>query len=174
MPLPAPATPPLRLVPGGGPEARARRLRSPLLVAFWTLLAIEALGGLVIFAARLATGALPGETLHVGGGVLFTVAWLVYQVRHWVRVRPFRATLDHAMGWIATLALAATNGTGLALGVAWWRAHAAGVPARYATGLSTAHLVGTMLALSFVGAHLGAALLRGPVVAPAPRAGRRS
>lgn len=172
MPLSAPATPPLlRLVPGGHSESRARRLRSPLLVAVWVLLAFEALGGLVIFAVRLAAGSLPGEAAHVVVGVAFTLAWLVYQVRHWTRVR-FRRTFDHAMGWIATVSLAVTNGTGLALGWAWWRAH--GGAARYATTLSTAHLVGTLLALGFVGAHLGAVLLRGPALAPARPVRRRT
>ncbi len=144
---------------------RAHRLRAPLLIALWVLLGVEAVGGLVLFAARVAAGTLPGETIHVAGGLAFTVAWAAYQWGHWRRVRPVRRTLDHAMGLLATCALAATNATGLALGVPWarglWRHAVAPVP----PALSAAHLIGTMLALSFTGAHLGAVLLREPTTA---------
>ena len=69
-------------------DARARRLRAPLLLALWVLLALEALGGLVIFVARLVWGATPGEALHVAVGLLLTAVYAVYQWRHWRRAHP--------------------------------------------------------------------------------------
>ena len=53
-------------------DARATKLRAPLLLALWALLAFEAVGGLVLFTARLVWGALPGESAHVLAGVLLT------------------------------------------------------------------------------------------------------
>jgi hypothetical protein len=146
----------MRVVP------RARRRRAPLLVALWVLLGVEAAGGLVILTARLVTGARPGETVHVAAGLAFTVVWAIDQWRHGQRVAPFRAGLDHLMGLAATVTLGAANATGLWLGALWWRALPLHAAARYPVALSVAHLVGTMLALSFAGAHLGAVLLREP------------
>ena len=125
------------------------------------LLGFEAAGGLVLFGARLALGTSPGESLHVIGGLALTMCYAAYQWRHWNRVRPFRARPDYALGLVAALSMAAVNGTGLALAVFWWRdrwiAHAA---AWYPPALSAAHNIGSMLVLAFVGAHLGAVLLR--------------
>ncbi len=143
-------------------ELRARRLRAPLLLALWLLLALEGAGGIVIFVARLATGETPGETLHVVGGLALTVVYAAYQWRHWLRVRPVRARLDYTLGLLASAFLLLTNLTGLALGAAWWRdrvmSHAAA--ARYAPPLSAVHNIGSMLVLTFVGAHLAAVLMR--------------
>jgi hypothetical protein len=47
------------------PDVRARRLRAPLLLALWLLLAFEALAARVIFCARLILGAHPARRLHV-------------------------------------------------------------------------------------------------------------
>lgn len=150
-----------------GPSAtatpRAQRLRAPLLVALWALLAFESAGGLVIFVARLVTGALPGEALHVLAGAALAGAYAVYQWQHWGRVSPFRARLDYAMGLLASIGLALTLLTGFALAVPWWRvrvvAHSGGT-VDYPAWVSGTHLAFTMLALTFVGAHLGAVLLR--------------
>jgi hypothetical protein len=165
VPVTAPASPPPPLVVLRPSAAtRTRRLRSPLLIALWVLLGFEALGGLVLFTARLALGSAPGEALHVLAGVVAVPVWMVYQVRHWSRLRPFHAGLDTWMGFLATGALALTNLTGLVLGAEWWRN-------RLARGIASApphpmlpalHLIGTMLVLSFLGAHLGAVLLREP------------
>ncbi|MBI1797194.1 MAG: hypothetical protein HYR74_09095 [Candidatus Eisenbacteria bacterium] len=139
---------------------RARRLRSPLLIALWALLAFEALGGLVLFTARLVAGASPGEGLHVAGGLALTVCYAVYQWQHWRRVRPFRARLDHGLGLIAALAMALVNLSGMWLGLDWWRGRALPPAARYPTALSGVHNVASMVVLSFVLAHLGAVLQR--------------
>lgn len=143
--------------------ARARRLRAPLLLLLAALLAVESLGGLVLFFARLAWGASPGETLHVLAGALLTGVYAIYQVAHWRRVTPLRARLDYALGLLAAGALALTLVTGWLLALPWWRvrmvAHAASAVA-YPTGASATHNIGGMLVLSFVGAHLGAVLFR--------------
>jgi hypothetical protein len=148
---------------------RTSRLRSPLLLALWVLLAVEAMGGLWIFGARLAFGTRPGETLHILVGVPFTVVYAVYQWRHWSRVRPFRPQLDYAMGALAATFMALTNLTGLVLAAGWWHARvgpasqlgeAASGPVSYPPLLSAAHDIGSMVVLAFVGAHLGAVLMR--------------
>jgi hypothetical protein len=127
------------------------------------LLALEALGGLMIFFARLAWGTTPGEALHVIAGVLLVPPYVLYQWQHWTRVRPVRARLDYGLGILSAVFMVATLATGLGLGAAWWRSrtieHASGaVP--YAPVLSAAHNIGTMLVLTFFGAHLIAVLAR--------------
>ena len=142
---------------------RARRLRAPLLITLWVLFTIEAVGGLVIFFARLAWGVAPGETLHVVCGVALTLAYLIYQTRHWLRVAPPRARLDYALGIIAALAMIAANGFGLMLGVIWWRARtdpAGGAGIHYPPLLSAMHNIASLLVITFVLAHLGAVLAR--------------
>ena len=143
-------------------SARGRRLRAPLLLALWVLLAFEAAGGLVIFVARLASGALPGEALHVVVGTALTATYALYQWRHWRRVRPFRAQLHYALGLIAALFLALCNVTGLWLAAHWWldRIVAPTAAVRYPALLSGVHNVASMVVLTFVGAHLGAVLFR--------------
>lgn len=138
---------------------RAGRLRAPVLVALWWLLGIEAVGGLVLFAARLATGRSPGETLHVIAGLVLLGVSTAYVWGHWRRVRPFRARLDYALGLMAFTAFTLTHVTGLVLGVVWWRARAGG-PEAYPAWVSAAHNIFSMLVLTFIGAHLGAVLLR--------------
>jgi hypothetical protein len=139
---------------------RARRLRAPLLAALWALLAFEAVGGLVIFFARLAVGTLPGEAAHVFAGVALTIVYAAYQWGHWTRVAPLRSRLDYALGLIAAIALALTQLTGLALAWPWWLARGGSAPAAYAPLLSGAHNVMSMFVLTFAGAHLGAVLQR--------------
>ena len=164
--MPAPASSLRRAAgePAAAPDgARARRLRAPLLIALAGLLGIEALGGLVIFVARIVLGVTPLEALHVWCGVALTACYAIYQVRHWQRVAPFRARLDYAIGLLAAIFMAAANLTGLALAACWWKvriqeASAAAVP--YPPLLSAAHNIGSMLVLTFVGAHLGAVLVR--------------
>ena len=144
-------------------EARARRLRAPLLIALWGLLAFEAAGGLVIFIARLVSGATPGEALHVVGGVLLTAVYALYQWGHWRRVRPVRPQLHYALGVIAAASMALTNLSGLWLAAFWWqeRMVAAGTAAvRYPVALSAIHNVASMVVLTFVAAHVGAVLFR--------------
>ena len=147
---------------GAPAEPRARRLRAPLLLALWLLLAIEAAGGIVIFVARLATGGTPGEALHVVAGLALAAVYAVYQWRHWLRVRPLRARLDYTVGLLAAASMALTNLTGLVLGAAWWRDRVVGhaAAASYAPALSAVHNIGSMLVLTFVGAHLAAVLMR--------------
>jgi hypothetical protein len=140
-------------------RAREQRLRAPLLLALWALLALEAVGGLVIFVARLASGTTPGEALHIAGGLALTVLYAAYQWGHWTRVRPLRGRLDYVLGLFSAAFMLATNGTGLALGVVWWNHRGRG-PAPYPTGLSSAHNIGSMLVLTFVLAHVGAVLMR--------------
>jgi hypothetical protein len=139
--------------------SRDERLRAPLLLALWALLALEAIGGLVIFVARLAWGTTPGEALHVAGGVALTLLYAGYQWGHWTRVRPIRGRLDYALGLFSAAFMLAANGTGLALGVLWWMHRGRG-PTPYPTGLSSAHNIGSMLVLTFVLAHVGAVLTR--------------
>jgi hypothetical protein len=140
---------------------RGRRLRAPLLLALWVLLAIEGVGGIVIFVARLAYGMTPGETLHVVAGVALTAVYAVYQWQHWLRVRVLGG-LHYVLGLFAAAFMVLANLTGLALGVAWWRdrviGHAEAV--RYPGALSAVHNIGSMLVLTFVGAHLAAVLMR--------------
>ncbi|HVP15377.1 MAG TPA: hypothetical protein VMS88_07520 [Terriglobales bacterium] len=144
------------------PGARSRRLAAPILVALWALLGIEAAGGLVIYCARIAFGTTPGEAFHVAAGLALLPVWIVYQWNHWLRVRPLRPLLDYTVGLLAASSMALTNLTGVALGALWWRDRVArALPAaRVPAALSAAHLSGTMLVLTFVGAHVGAVLLR--------------
>ena len=142
---------------------RGRRMRSPLLLTVWGLLAFEALGGMLLFIMRLASGQAPGETLHVAGGALLTLAYLAYQWPHWLRVAPWRSRLDYAMGLIAAASMAGALGTGLWLAWPWWRTRIVAGSAEavaYPASLSAAHNVMSMLVLTFVGAHLAAVLLR--------------
>lgn len=144
-------------------DPRARRLRAPLLVTLWVLLAIEGVGGIIIFFARLAAGRTPGESLHVVAGALLTLAYAVYQWQHWTRVSPWRSRMDYAMGLIAALSMGGALGTGLWLAWPWWQARiVAGskFAVAYPTAVSAAHNIMSMLVLTFVGAHLAAVLLR--------------
>jgi hypothetical protein len=144
-------------------DARARRLRAPLLFALWTLLAFEAVGGLVIFVVRLVWGATPGEALHVVAGVLLTAIYARYQWRHWQRVRPLRPQIHYGLGLIAASFMALTNLTGLWLAVFWWQDRVAAptaAPVRYPVSLSAVHNVASMVVLAFVAAHVGAVLFR--------------
>ena len=127
-PLTAPA--PRAAVPQAPGLERARRLRSPLLIALWVLLALESAGGLLIFFARVAYGRLPDEALHVLAGAALTAVYALYQWRHWRRVRPFRARLDYALGLIAALSL------------------------------SPVHNITSMLTMTFVASHFGLVLAR--------------
>src|SRR4029077_4025174 len=103
-----------------GPAGRAARLRSPLLLAFAALLGIEGVGGLAISFARLAWGALPGETLHVIAGALLALVYAVYQWQHWRRVGRLRGRLDWTLGWIAAGVMALTLASGFLLAAPWW------------------------------------------------------
>jgi len=142
--------------------ARASRLRSPLLLALWALLAVEALGGLVLFFARLVWSRYPGETLHVVAGLGLMLAYGAYQWRHWLRVAPLRVRQDYVLGLVASGTMALTLLSGLWLGLDWWRARSqtAPVAARYDSLPVAFHNIGGMLVLAFVGAHLGAVLMR--------------
>jgi hypothetical protein len=144
-------------------DPRARRLLAPLLLALWMLLALEALGGLVIFVARLLWGATPGEALHVVLGLLLTVVYSVYQWRHWQRVRPLRRQVHYGLGVIAASFMALTNLTGLWLAAFWWQDRiiaASAAAVRYPVLLSAVHNVASMVVLTFVAAHVGAVLFR--------------
>ena len=144
-------------------DLRARRLRAPLLLTLWVLLAFEAVGGLIIFVARLVWGATPGEALHVVAGVLLTATYALYQWGHWQQVRPVRLQLHYALGLIAASSMALTNLTGLWLAAYWWQDRVATpvtVEVRYPALLSAVHNVASMVVLSFVAAHLGAVLFR--------------
>jgi hypothetical protein len=144
-------------------DPRAARLRAPLLLALWTLLAFEAAGGTVIFVARLAAGRSPGEAAHVIAGVALTALYAGYQWTHWQRVKPFRPRLDYAIGLLASLFTAFTNLTGLALAWAWWRHRVVlrlGGEVDYPPLLSAVHNIGSMLVLTFVLGHLAAVLMR--------------
>jgi hypothetical protein len=145
------------------PEFRARRLAAPLFVALGVLLCVEALGGMVLFFARLTWGSRPGEALHVWCGIGLTLVYALYQWRHWSRVAPFRARFDYLLGLLAALSMALVNATGLWLGAVWFlgRSGAAGGSVLLSAPLLTAlHDVGSMLVLTFVGAHVGAVLMR--------------
>jgi len=150
-------------IPGSPAEARAQRLRSPLLIALWVLLGFEALGGLTLFTARLIAGVSPGETAHIAAGVALTAVYAIYQWRHWRRVRPFRAQIHYGLGLIAAIFMALVNLSGLALALCWWQERIAApssAPVRYPPLLSAAHNVASMVVLTFVLAHLGAVLFR--------------
>ncbi len=149
-------------VSGAAASPRARRLGAPLLVAVWALLLVEGVGGLLLFFARLAFGTAPGEALHVVAGLGLVLAWVAYQWRHWLRVRPYRSRHDYLLGLLAASFMALTNLTGLALGALWYRDRVARglAVAHYPSLLTALHLSGTMLVLTFVGAHVGAVLLR--------------
>lgn len=157
--VPDPRTPPNP----ASDHPRSRRLRAPLLVALGVLLAVEALGGLLIFFMRLATGEAPGETLHVAAGALLTIVYVVYQFQHWSRVAPWRSRLDFALGLIAALSMAGALGTGLWLALPWWQVRVVtggGEAVPYAPSLRAAHNVMSMLVLTFTLSHLAAVLMR--------------
>lgn len=142
---------------------RAERLRAPLLIALWVLLAFETAGGLILFVASLVVGRRPGETLHVAAGVPLTALYAAYQWRHWQRVAPLRARPDHVLGLVAASVMALTLASGLVLGVEWWMARVASPrlgEVGYPAWLSAVHNIGSMLVMAFVGAHLGAVLMR--------------
>ena len=124
------------------------------------LLAIESLGGLVILFARVAYGASPGVILHVIAGLALTLAYAAYQLSHWTRVAPWRPRLDYLLGLIAALSMIVTNATGLWLAAIWWRAIQGGGAPAFPVALSAAHTLGTLLVLTFAGAHLAAVLQR--------------
>lgn len=148
-------------VGAGSGLPRAKRLRAPLLVSLAVLLAFEAAGGLVIFFARLTLDRTPGEQLHVVAGLVLTVFYVIYQIQHWVRVEPFRARLDYALGLIAALSLLATNAIGAALGWIWYTSRIAGLKTvPYPPVMCAAHNIMSMLVLTFVLAHLAAVLAR--------------
>lgn len=143
--------------------ARGRRLRAPLLVALWALLAFESAGGLVIFVARLAAGRSPGETLHVIGGLLLLLVYAVYQWRHFRRVAPVRGRLDYGLGLLAAGSMVLVNVTGVMLGLEWWRDRIATPVAGevgYTPLVSAIHNISCMLVLTFAAGHLGAVLFR--------------
>lgn len=142
---------------------RSRRMRAPLLVLLWWLLGIEALGGLLIFFMRLATGSMPGETVHVITGAGLTLVYTIYQIQHWGRVAPWRNRMDYVLGLIGSIAMVLTLATGYVLAWPWWLARvverrADGVA--YSSFVSAAHNIMSMLVLTFVLAHLAAVLLR--------------
>jgi hypothetical protein len=141
-------------------EARSRRLRAPLLLGVWVLLAIDAAGGIVIFFARTAFGSLPGTTLHVIAGLALTAAYGIYQLRHAARVWPVRPRLDYALGLLAAAFFALTLVTGFVLALPWWRGRGTHVAIAYPTTAMALHIIGCMLVLTFVGSHLGAVLQR--------------
>lgn len=144
-------------------QPRAARLRAPLLVALGALLAFETIGGLIIFWARLLEGATPGEALHIAAGIALTALYAGYQWRHWRRVRPFQPRLDYSLGLIAAASMALVNLTGLWLAWFWWQDRVASpgtAPVVYPALLSAAHNITSMLVVTFVGAHLGAVLMR--------------
>ena len=154
---------PSKSLGAGSLATRSARLSAPLLVTLATLLAVEAIGGIAIFFARLAFGTTPGETVHVVGGVALTVIYAVYQWKHWRRVAPFRARLDYTLGLIAAIFMALVNLTGLWLATAWWRTRVVaghGGPVSYNSALSAAHNIASMVVLTFVAAHVGAVLMR--------------
>jgi len=146
--------------------SRARRLRAPLLILLWALLAIEAVGGLALFFARVAFGSKPGEALHVGAGLALTLVYAAYQWGHWRRVAPWRSRLDYGLGLLAAVAMALTNLSGLALALDWARrtglmpGGAASGPAASSPALVGFHNVASMVVLTFVAAHVGAVLRR--------------
>ena len=144
-------------------DPRGRRLRAPLLLTLWALLAVEGVSGIVIFFARLTAGRTPGEALHVLAGAALTLIYTVYQWQHWSRVSPWRGRLDYALGLIAALSMAAALGTGLVLAAPWWQERVVARSSEavaYPTAWSAAHNIMSMLGLTFVGAHLAAVLLR--------------
>ena len=143
--------------------SRDERLRAPLLIALWVLLAVEAVGGLAMFFARVAFGTRPGETVHVGAGVALTGVYALYQWGHWRRVLPWRSRLDYGLGLLAATSMAITNVSGLLLAVPW--ARRAGMlrgaaPPASPTTLLGFHNVASMVVLTFVAAHLAAVLRR--------------
>ena len=152
---------PLSGAAGSLADVRARRLRAPLLLTLWALLAFEAAGGIVIFVARLAAGSTPGEALHVAAGLALTMVYAVYQWRHWRRVGIQRG-LHFVIGVLAASFMALANLTGLALGAVWWRDRDIGqaAAAGYPPALSAVHNIGSMLVLTFAGAHIAAVLMR--------------
>ncbi len=140
-------------------SAQSRRLRAPLLLALWALLALEAAGGLVVFFARLVAGTTPGMALHVGGGLALVCVYAAYQWTHWRRVAPWRPRLDYTLGLVAAASLTLALATGLPLAFEWWPRRAdTGAP--YTAWLSGAHNVMSMFVLTFAGAHLFAVLQR--------------
>ena len=92
-------------------------------------------------------------------GAALTAVYALYQWRHWLRVRPFRARLDYALGLIASLSLALTQLSGLALGWLWWQHGSAG-PVPYPPPLSAVHNIASMLTMTFVASHFGLVLAR--------------
>lgn len=115
----------------------------------------------MLLFARVAFGTTPGVALHVLAGLLLTVVYTIYQIRHWNRVAPWRSRPDYVLGLIAAVTLAATDITGLVLGWQWWSTRLDGTGiTHYAVALSAVHTLGTMLVLAFASAHLAAVLAR--------------
>jgi hypothetical protein len=138
-------------------------LRMPLLLLLWILLAFEAVTGFALFMAELIWGRRPGETLHVLGGALLAGCYAAYQWGHWRRVARLRPRADHVLGWVAAATMALTLLSGIWLGGLWcrdrWFSDSV-TEVRYPPLLSAVHNVGSMLVMAFVGAHVGAVLLR--------------
>ncbi len=139
---------------------RSRRLRAPLVLALGALLAFEAAGGVVLFFARTAFGTFPGVSPHVWAGFALLAAYGVYQWQHLARVLPLRRRLDYALGLLAAAWFLLTLTTGVVLTLPWWRARGSGGTAPYPETAMALHIIGCMLVLTFLGAHLGAVLQR--------------
>gem|GEM_PF-2647694 len=144
-------------------SGRRERLRSPLLLALAALLTVESIGGMVLFTARLISGRATGETIHILAGTALAGIYAVYQVRHWARVRSLRWRLDHGLGWIAAVVMVLTLGSGLILALDWWDVKVGAskaVEVIYPPSWSAVHNVGSLLVLTFLGAHVCAVLFR--------------
>lgn len=138
-------------------------MRAPALAILALLLAFEAVGGLVIFFARLVSGSTPGEAAHILVGAALAAIYAWYQWGHLRRVWPFRARLDYSLGLLASLSMGITMVTGLMLAAPWWTVRIAdrsAAPVAYPSWVAGVHNIGSMLLLTFIAAHVAAVLLR--------------
>ena len=138
-------------------------MRSPVLVVLAALFAIEAVTGLILFAARLISGRAPGESIHIAAGAAVVGVYAVYQARHWARVRSLRWRLDHGLGLLAAVFMVLTLASGAVLALSWWDTQAepdTAAKVAYSPLWSALHNVASLLILTFLGAHLCAVLFR--------------
>ena len=104
----------------------------------------------------------PGDSTVLTGsaGVALTFVYAAYQWRHAMRVLPVRPRLDYVLGLLAAAFVVLTLGSGLALALPWWRSRGLRALPAYPTRVMALHIIGCMLVLTFVAAHLGAVLKR--------------
>ena len=157
----------------------ARRINRPAqwisrLTIFVTgLLLFETLTGLSIYLLPFSVSNQVMVLLHTGGGLVLTLFYIVYQLKHWLLYRKYTITHIKLTGYIAMAVLAACGVSGLIL---TWQA-AFGRQISY--GWDLIHIITTFALIAFLVPHIALIVIRdrkaktNPAVAPVVEATNR-